>query len=491
MIFIWSHIILLRSLLFVFVLISCLASGQVLNNKNTLPDIGVVGADTLSIEEELAIGQTIYSQLRGQGGVLYDPVVQEYIQALGNKLVIHADNTKYPFTFFVINNPALNAFAFYGGHVGTHTGLIHQAQTESELASVLAHEIAHVTQRHIVRRNQAAERSSPLQIASLIGGAILMMASPQAGIAAISAGNAGAIQNQINYTRNFEKEADRIGLRILSESGFDPFSAADFFGRLLESKRWSSQAPAFLQTHPLSLNRVAEARNRAENLPKVPNVSSAMFRLVKARIQARYFYTAKHNIIDFTQRLNELRSLNDNAPEEHLVYGLAIALMRDNQFAKALNLLEELLSQDAENLAYIDALADVYIALEKFQLATNILKPLAAKQPNNAIVTLNFANVLYKSGQHALAIEVLKDYLMINPESVLGHQLISDAYAASQQPMHMHQANAEFYQLLSIHQKAIDELQFAYNYATNYLTKQRIRARINQLREKQLQMSQM
>ncbi|MGB1353609.1 MAG: tetratricopeptide repeat protein, partial [Glaciecola sp.] len=134
---------------------------------------------------------------------------------------------------------------------------------------------------------------------------------------------------------------------------------------------------------------------------------------------------------------------------------------------------------------------DVYIALNKFENANDLLKPLAQKQPNNAIVTLNYANVLYKAGQHAQAIEVLKDYLMINPDSVLGHQLISDAYAASQQPMQMHQANAEFYQLLSIHQKAIDELQFAYNYAENYLTKQRIRARINQLREKQLQMSQM
>jgi beta-barrel assembly-enhancing protease len=481
----------LRSILFAFVLTSCFASGQVLNKKNTLPDIGVVGADTLSIDEELAIGQVIYSQLRGQGGVLYDPVVQEYIQALGNKLVIHADNTKYPFTFFVINNQALNAFAFYGGHVGTHTGLIYRAETESELASVLAHEIAHVTQRHIVRRSQAAERSSPLQIASLIGGAILMMASPQAGIAAISAGNAGAIQNQINYTRTFEKEADRIGLRILFEAGFDPFSAADFFGRLLESKRWSSQAPAFLQTHPLSLNRVAEARNRAENMPKVQNISSEMFHLVKARIQARYFYTAKHNISDFTQRLKAHHNINKNTPDSHLVYGLAIAFMRDNQFTQALSLLQQLHRGDNENLAYVDALSDVYIALNKFENAIDLLKPLAAKQPNNAIVTLNYANVLYKAGQHAQAIEVLKDYLMINPDSVLGHQLLSDAYAASQQPMQMHQANAEFYQLLSIHQKAIDELQFAYNYAENYLTKQRIRARINQLREKQLQMSQM
>lgn len=485
-------------------LLSSTASAQVLNNKNALPDIGVVGADTLSIEEELSVGKMIYAQLRGQGGVLYDPVVQEYIQSLGNKLVIHADNTKYPFSFFVINNQDLNAFAFFGGHVGVHTGLIYTTEDEGELASVIAHEIAHVTQRHIVRRMQAQERSSPMQIASLIGGAILMMASPEAGIAAISAGNAGAIQSNINYTRTYEKEADRIGIKILSDAGYDPFSAADIFGRMLESKRWSSQTPAFLRTHPLSLNRVAEARNRAENLPQSRLRNSLMFDLVKARIEARYYYTAQHNIIDFTARIQKLLpdfKLHDSAAKQsklsitqqttHLYYGLAVALMRNKDYAQAQNLLEQLLTTSPENLAYIDALADVYLEQSEFQQAITMLAPLAQKLPNNEIVTLNFANVLHKSGQQKQAIEVLKDFLMINPGNVLGQQLISDAYAASKQPMLMHQANAEFYQLLSIYGKAIDELQFAYNYADNFLTKQRIRARINQFRDIQQQMPNM
>ncbi len=464
---------------------ACAASAQIINNKNTLPDIGVVGADTLSIEEELTIGKAIFAQLRGQGGVLYDPVVQEYIQSLGNKLVIQADNTKYPFTFFVINNPTINAMAFFGGHVGTHTGLIYTAQNEAELASVLAHEIAHVTQRHIVRRMQAAERNSPLQIASMIGGAILLMASPEAGIAAITAGNAGAIQSNINYTRSYEKEADRIGIRILADSGFDPFAASAFFGRMLESKRWSSQAPAFLQTHPLSQDRVAEARNRAENLPKLSNPDSPMFAYVKARIQARYMYTASHNITYYLEQLNRSTAIDDT----HLQYGLAIAYMRNKQADKALPILKELLSDDRENLAFIDALADVYIELDQYSNALSMLAPLASTQAHNEIITLNYANVLIKAGQTTDAIELLKDYLMVVPESVLGHQLISDAYAASKQPMLMHQANAELYQLLSVYGKAIDELQFAYNYAENYLTKQRIRARINQLRETQLALS--
>lgn len=493
-----------KLLLTSYVLLASTASGQILNNKNTLPDIGVVGANTLSIEEEQSFGKMIFAQLRGQGGVLYDPVVQEYIQALGNKLVIHADNTKYPFSFFVINNPTLNAFAFFGGHIGVHTGLIYTTEDEGELASVLAHEIAHVTQRHMVRRMQAQERSSPMQIASMIGGAILLMASPEAGMATIMASNAGAIQSNINYTRTFEKEADRIGLKILSDAGYDPFSAADIFGRMLESKRWSSQTPAFLQTHPLSLNRVAEARNRAENLPPSRLRSTLMFDLVKARILARYYYTAQHNILDFTARIQKLipeytpnivgsnqAKLVLNRQSIPLYYGLAIALLRNKDYAQAQSILEQLLTTSPENLAYVDALADVYLEQSAFQEAITMLTPLAQKQPNNEIVTLNFANVLHKSKQQKQAIELLKDFLMVKPNNVLGHQLLSDAYAASKQPMLMHQANAEFYQLLSIYGKAIDELQFAYNYADNFLTKQRIRARINQFREIQEQMSNM
>ena len=160
--------------------ISCVAMNPAIaqsNNKNILPEIGVVAANTLSLQDEVEIGGVYFSQLRGQGAVLQDPVVQQYIQSLGNELVIHADNTKFPFTFFVVNNQSINAFAFFGGHVGIHTGLFYHADDEAELAAVLAHEIAHVTQRHIVRHMAAQEKASPLQVASMIGGAILMMAS--------------------------------------------------------------------------------------------------------------------------------------------------------------------------------------------------------------------------------------------------------------------------------------------------------------------------
>ena len=221
------------------------------NNRNQLPEIGVVASDVLTIDKEKIVGDAIMRQLRGQAPLVLDPVLQEYIQNMGNRLVTQADNAKFPFTFFMINNPVINAFAFYGGHIGIHTGLLAKASTESELASVFAHEIAHVTQRHLARRAQSQQRSAPLQIASLIGGILLAMADPEAGMAAIQAGQAGAAQSSINFTRNNEQEADNIGINILYKAGFDPQGAPGFFGKLAAQNRGNSSQLAFLQTHPL------------------------------------------------------------------------------------------------------------------------------------------------------------------------------------------------------------------------------------------------
>src|SRR5690606_1210246 len=156
------------------------------------PEIGVVASNAMSIERELAVGDIYMRQLRAQAPMVNDPLLEEYIQDLGNKLVAQADNVKFPFTFFLLNSPEINAFAFFGGHIGVHTGLISSDDNESELASVLAHEITHVTQRHMARRIESNQNSSPVQIASLLGGILLAVATPEAGMAAISASSAAA-----------------------------------------------------------------------------------------------------------------------------------------------------------------------------------------------------------------------------------------------------------------------------------------------------------
>ncbi|WP_416351209.1 M48 family metalloprotease, partial [Alteromonas sp. 14N.309.X.WAT.G.H12] len=254
------------------------------DDKNALPEIGVVASDTLSLDKEMLIGDAVMRQMRGQAPLIKDPVLDEYLQDLGNRLVVQADNAKFPFEFFWVNNNAINAFAFFGGHIGVHSGLIHSAKTESELAAVLAHENSHVTQRHLARSMQAQQRAAPIALASMLGGILLAMADPQAGIATISAGQATSSQMQINYTRSNEQEADRIGISMLARAGFDPKGAASFFSTLAAQYRMVSKPPEILQSHPLTENRIAEARARIKDFPDVNLPPSLSFQLAKARI---------------------------------------------------------------------------------------------------------------------------------------------------------------------------------------------------------------
>jgi len=233
------------------------------NNKNKLPDIGISGYSVLSIDKELQIGQAMMRQLRAQSPMIQDPVLIEYINHLGNSLVKNAQGVNYAFEFFLINNNELNAFAFFGGHVGIHSGLITTADTESELASVLAHEISHVTQRHLARRLEAQSQTQSLTMAAMLSSVLLTLVNPTVGMAALSASMAATQQASINYTRGNEKEADRVGIALLASSEFDPQAAASFFSKMSAKYRYASKPPAMLLTHPLPESRISDARQRA------------------------------------------------------------------------------------------------------------------------------------------------------------------------------------------------------------------------------------
>ncbi len=458
-------------------------AAQSRNDRNALPEIGVVASDAVSIDKEMLIGDVIMRQMQAQAPLVNDPVLTQYIQDLGNRLVIEADNTKFPFTFFLLNNSDINAFAFYGGHIGVHTGLIYNADNESEVASVLAHEVAHVTQRHLARRMQAAQRSSPLQIASLFGAVLLgaLAGDPQAGLAAISASQAAAAQLQLNYTRSNEQEADRIGITMLSRAGFDPNAAATFFGKLAAQMRVVSRPPARLLSHPLPESRIADARMRARQLPSVRLPPSLSFHLAKARIEARYIYDKDHSLEHFENAVKQ-RSVVPQADQ----YGLALALLRHEKPQQALNIIEKLIAESHDNLFYIDTLTDVLIALEKPQEAVKELQQRLVNLPRNPVIVLNLANAAIEAEQFDYATELLRDFMLLNPDHLLSHQLLSDAYAKSNQYLEMHQMKAEVFALYAAFPQAIDELQHAYNFTgESHLEKQRIRARIQQLRDEQ------
>ena len=455
------------------------------NSRNQLPEIGVVASDALTIDKEKAIGDIIMRQLRGQAPLVQDPVLQEYIQGIGNKLVIHADNTKFPFTFVMINNPVLNAFAFYGGHIGIHTGLLASASTESELASVLAHEIAHVTQRHLARRVQMQKRNSPLQIASLLGGILLAMADPEAGIAAVQASSAAGQQASINFTRNNEQEADNIGINILYRAGFDPLGAPGFFDKLLAQSRGRSTQLSFLQTHPLPAERVAQTTTRAREFGIQSVPPSLSFHLAQARIQGRYMSNPERNINRFQSMLNSDTEVEKMAAQ----YGLAISLFELEEYVESQKIMNRLLAVDKENLFYLDLMTDLYIKQNEPGKAISLLTPLWRTKPQNSVLTLNLANAHISAQNYELAIEMLRDLILVDKESFLAYQLLNDAYSRTQMKKEAHMAQAEIYALIAAYPLAIDELQFAYNQVgSDTLEKLRIKGRISQFREAQASM---
>jgi predicted Zn-dependent protease len=455
---------------------------QAINTKNHLPEIGVVASSAISLDKEVLIGDALMRQLRGQAPIINDPLLEEYIQDLGNRLVAQADNVKFPYTFFLINSSDINAFAFFGGHIGGHTGLIFNARNESELASVLAHEVSHVTQRHIARSIEAKQKSSPLQIASLFGSLLLAAVNPEAGMAAFSASNAANAQAAINYTRQNEKEADRIGIGIMAQAGFDPNGASSFFGILAEKNRLKSKPFAFLLTHPLPESRIADARSRAATYRFKEVPASINFHLAKSRILARYYANPKRNIEYFSEIIKKNRYVFKRAAQ----YGLALSYLADQQFDQSLALIEQLLANEPSNLFYLDTFADIAIETDQHQAAITLLSEQFVYTPHNRVLTLNLANVLIKNKQVQRATELVKDYLLINPDNILAYELLSDAYQASQQSLEMHQVKAEIYALLAAYPRAIDELHNAYNFASDRpLEKHRIRARIEQLRVSQ------
>ncbi len=470
----------IKKLALAAIISSLLASTQTVaeqSNRNKLPEIGAAGFSALSIEKERQIGDVMMRQVRASQPLMQDPVLIEYINHLGNSMVKNARDVNYSFKFFLINNNELNAYAFFGGHIAVHSGLITTADTESELASVIAHEISHVTQRHLARRMEEQSRSQSLTMAGMVSGLLLTLINPTVGMAALSTSMAASQQASINYTRGNEKEADRVGIELLANSGFDPGGAADFFGKMAEKYRYKSMPPAMLLTHPVSEARITDARLRAHNMPMIKQPPSLEFELTKARITARYQKDAVYNIDYFQRQLNK----RAYALKEAAQYGLALSYFENKDYQKTAQILEPLYKNDANNLFYVDVLSDLYIQTKQFDQAFKMLARLNKLMPNNQVVALNYANVLHEAGKNEEAEQLLQDFLLVKPGNFIAYDLLTSIYKKQKKQAMMHVAKAEVIALLGGYSRAVDELQTAYTFADEKpLVKKRIRARILQ-----------
>lgn len=447
-----------------------------------LPDIGTAAVSSLSIEQEVQFGNAFMRFSRASLPIIDDPVLDEYINDLGMRLVSQANNVRFPFTFFIIRDNTINAAAFLGGKVKVNSGLFSYADNESELAGVMAHEISHVTQRHIARYLEDQRKSQPLSIAGLVGSIALAMINPTAGIAALNTTVGLTMQNSINFTRENEEEADRIGMALLYNAGFDPHGMVTFFQTLSAESRYSTQVPPMLLNHPLTSARVAEAQNRANNYPARHVKSSLNFYLAKARIAALYSSKDPEGLLaDFTTQLGKAAA--NSFSWQAANYGKALVLMQQNKFAEAKPILSALYAKQTQNLFINDSMTDLQIALHEYQPAIDRLRTMYQSMPDNAVVLLNLANVYLKSGQATESIRLLDQYTRDNPDAVVAWDLLTDAYQQTNNSAGLHQAAAESLALKGQLDQAEDHLHIARANTADALSQARIDARIAELEQ--------
>jgi len=388
-----------------------------------LPDIGSPANAVLNKNAESRLGRQIMAQLRATGQVNDDPLLTEYINEIGHRIAPHANDGEHSFEFFVVENPAINAFALPGGYIGVHTGLIQATRNEDELAGVLAHEVAHVTQRHIARAIHANQRQSILSMAMMLG-AILAGAAggdSDAMQGAIAVAQGTALQQQINFTRQHEYEADRVGIEALYEAGFDPDGMASFFEVISRSTRpHEYRIPEFLRTHPVSSNRIAEARNRARSMPAVPSEPSVGYGIAKARAWVESFERSGQAVEYYERQDYEQQSDADR-------YGRALAYLRDGRPNDALPICEELANRQSDVIAYHICLGEAELALEDFDGAIGVFERAQALFPRNVPLVIHHAQALIRLGQPAKAHEMLLDLLNTVPPTPEQVRLIARA----------------------------------------------------------------
>lgn len=455
-------------------------------SSNNLPDLGTAAVNTFSLEKEVQYGDAYMRVIRSSAPVINDPVLNQYLTELGNRLVANASGVKTPFYFFLLNNDEINAFAFFGGHVGVHTGLFLNADNESEMASVLAHEITHVTQRHLARSLEIQQKTSPATIAGLLGAILLTIAAPQAGMAALATTQALTAQTKINFTRSHEKEADRIGMQLMVDAGFDPQAAGDFFAKLASRYRFTTKPPQMLLTHPLPESRITDARNRASQYPHKYVANSLNYQLAKARVQVRFSsYSDAAALSLFDQQLAK----QNYHFKQAALYGKALALYRIREFKQAESIIDALLKKDPDNLFYLDTKTDLLLERKAFKQGIELLETQRALKPTSQVININLANMYIEASQQQQAIPLLEEQIFLDKKNPLPYQLLMKAYRKSTNKTMEHFVKAEVMALSADYQGAIDQLNMANKNATgDGLQQARIEARIHQfkLAEQQL-----
>jgi len=423
-----------------------------------LPLLGDSSSAIISKSQEYKLGKTWLQAFRSRVKQYDDPLLQAYLERLVFDLATYSDLHDARLTLIMINNPTINAFAVPGGIVGFHTGVFSYAENEDQLASILAHELAHLSQRHFARRLEARRNASVVSLAGLL--ATLVVSSTvggDAGLAALSATQALTIEQQLRYSRSNEQEADRLGLKTMIKAGRDPQAVADMFENMLTLTRYnSSRVPEFLRTHPVTERRVADTRARTYTNSQRHYPESAEFYIMQARAQVVLQNNGTNSIKYFTRQL-----ASNTQQSEAARYGLALAHLKQNDYRQAKAIIGQLLADSSNYLPFLYTDIEVDIAAQQYKSALATIDRQLKFNPNHYPLRVLQAEALWGAHSYDQAAEVLTQLCRHRPEDPMIWYKLAEVRGLAGDISGVHEARAEYFILIGALGEAKRQLEFA------------------------------
>ena len=452
--------------------------------SNELPDLGDYSETIIGAHEEKIIGSQILQQVYQSDSVIHDVEIEDYLYNLTNKLVRASDYSGSGLAFFIINDSSINAFAMLGNVIGIHTGLILSANSESELASVLAHEIAHITQRHIARMVGKLQKDSFKSYLALGLALLLARSNPDLARGALTVSQALGVQTALDFTRENEKEADRVGIKILNKAGFDVRGSIDFFKTLQKGNRHSiGAAPSFLRTHPITSERISDIENRIKEYPYKQRMDDPSFHFVKGKI--RVFLQDKR-IVKKQLEINVKNKTFVSELGER--YALAYAYLLNEDFDDVQRELKWLKNKNINNPMIEQLNIEFLIKKGDINAAYEAIKKALKKYPNYRAFIYELANYLIETNSIKDAIKFIQSYLLAYSSDPELYTLLAKAYSLNgNQLLQYESLSQSFYYRYNL-QEAIMQMDMAVKARDgNFYEKSRVEARLKQLqREKEI-----
>ncbi len=439
------------------ILLACVLFAVPAAVGQNLPDLGDVSQSEMTALQERRLGESIMLEVRADPSYSEDTEITDYLNSIGNKLVGASADSRQEFSFFLMMDSQVNAFALPGGFVGINSGLMLTAQSESELAGVMSHEIGHVVQRHFARMLSAQKDTQLMALAGLAIAILASRSSSQVSQAAMIGSQAGSIQSSLNFTRANEQEADRVGFQILEKAGFDPAAMALFFERMLNATRfYQTTAPAYLRSHPLTTTRISDMQNRMQNLQYKQVPDSLEFQLMRAKLRAAQD-TPAESVKFFEESLKERKYLSEVASR----FGLVEALARARDYVRAARELKILRAALPPHPAIESLSARLLAATGDIAGSLRAYREALRNFPGYRALIYNYAESLLRINQPQEALKLIDSRLSNAVADYKLYQLQARAYAALNKGMQQHRALAEANYRLGNIRAAIEQLLLA------------------------------